>query len=81
MIRVLLAALRPFAAIARELAILRELYELELSSRTPPIYRVTEKPSKRDTEVSYSGMVDRTPKHKRWFGVDDVEEEEAEVEG
>ena len=31
----------------------RELYELELSSRTPPIMRVTEKPRASDTEVSY----------------------------
>ena len=30
-----------------------ELYELDLGSRTPPIYRLTEKPSRHDTEVTY----------------------------
>ena len=74
MIKRLLFILRPFGVIARELTILRELYELELNSRTPPIYRQTEKPSQRDTEVTYSGVDDERPKHKRWF-VDEVEEE------
>jgi hypothetical protein len=43
----------PFSVIAKELTTLRELYELELSSRTPPIRRITEKPKASDTEVSY----------------------------
>lgn len=47
--------LHPFAAIAKELQIIRELYELELASRQPPIRRVTEAPSRWDTEVSYVG--------------------------
>jgi hypothetical protein len=42
----------PFSVIARELTTLRELYELELSSRKPPIIRVTESPGD-DTEVMY----------------------------
>lgn len=45
----------PFSVIAKELTTLRELYELELSHHTPPIIRVTEKPSVSDTEVSYAG--------------------------
>lgn len=51
--------LRPFGSIARELKIIRELYELELSSRNPPIMRVTEKPSRKDTQVSYMGVEDK----------------------
>jgi len=43
----------PFSVIAKELTTLRELYELELSSRTSPIRRITEKPKASDTEVSY----------------------------
>lgn len=55
MFRTLKELLFPFTVIARELTILRELYELELSSHTPPIRRITEKPSASDTEVSYTG--------------------------
>ena len=53
MFQALSRLLFPFSVIARELTTLRELYELELSSRTPPIMRVTEKPRASDTEVSY----------------------------
>lgn len=56
----------PFAEIAKELRIIRELYEAELSERyilqrdgdrlaPAPIRRVTEKPSRHDTEVTYAG--------------------------
>jgi hypothetical protein len=51
----------PFATIARELQILRELYELELAAHTDrfgnpdPIRRVTETPGRRDTIVTYAG--------------------------
>lgn len=51
----------PFQTIARELQILRELYELELAARTDsrgnpaPIYRITESPGRRDTEVTFAG--------------------------
>ncbi len=76
MLRTLLALFRPLTAIARELRILRELYELDLESRTPPIYRVTETPSKRNVEISYTGVTDERPAYKRWFGAADVEEEE-----
>lgn len=51
----------PFSQIAKELAIIREMYELELSSRNPPIIRVTEEPRRGDTEVSYT---DDKPKAK-----------------
>lgn len=51
----------PFSKIAEELSTLRELYELDLASRH--IYRLTEKPSKGDTEVSYSSE-DIMPKSK-----------------
>lgn len=74
--RTLLAIFRPLAAIAKELRIIRELYEADLESRQPPIYRVTEKPSKRDTEVSYAGVTDERPVYKKWFGPADVEEDE-----
>lgn len=67
MLRLLLSLLRPLPELAKELRLLRELYELDLASRTPPVYRLTEKPSKRDTEVTYQGQSDDTPRHKRWF--------------
>jgi hypothetical protein len=75
-IRLLLSFLRPLAEIARELRILRELYELDLGSREKPIYRFTEKPSKLDTEVTYMDVKDERPVFKRWFGASDVEEDE-----
>lgn len=77
MLRTLLAIFRPLAQIAKELRILRELYEAELESRHPPIYRVTEEPSKKDTEVSYMDVEDRRPVYKRWFT---AEEEEDDVQ-
>jgi hypothetical protein len=49
----------PFKAIASELRIMRELYELSLAERG--IHRVTEKPSIADTEVSYMGDPPRKP--------------------
>lgn len=75
MIRLLIGLLRPLTSIARELRTLRELYELDLGSRQPPIYRFTEKPSKRDTEVTYSGVVDTRPRFKRWFAAEEDEED------
>lgn len=68
MFRTLRALFRPLTSIAKELAIIRQLYEADLASRPNPIYRVTEKPSKGDTEVTWSG-VDREqePAHRRWF--------------
>ena len=76
MLRTLLALFRPLTTIARELAIIRELWELELASRQPPIYRVTERPSKRDTEVTYSGVIDKRPVYKRGFEADEEEDDE-----
>jgi hypothetical protein len=43
----------PFTHIARELSIIRELYEADLASRHPPVVRITETPKKSDTEVTY----------------------------
>jgi len=45
--------LHPFASIAQELRIIRELYEADLASRTPPVYRVVEDPTDGDTTVTY----------------------------
>lgn len=50
----LLQLIAPFSSIARELAIIRELYEIELASRSPAIRRITESPSDADTEITYS---------------------------
>jgi hypothetical protein len=52
-IRSVVELFAPFTAIAQELRTLRELYELDLASRNPPIIRVTEAPSKGDTTVLY----------------------------
>jgi hypothetical protein len=51
----------PFMEIAKELRILRELYELDLANREVPIRRVTEEPTKYDTEISYSGDEETQP--------------------
>ena len=58
----LLRLISPFSEIAKELAVLRELYELELASRNPPIIRITEKPGKDDTVVSYMDDAPAKPK-------------------
>jgi hypothetical protein len=44
----------PLTTIAKELTAIRELYELDLGSRRPPVYRVTETPGKSDTSVTYT---------------------------
>lgn len=75
MLRTLLAIFRPLTTIARELHILRELYEADLATRQ--IYRLTEKPAKDDTSVSYAGMRDERPQFKKWFDAaeeDDVQQ-------
>ena len=64
-VRTAFALLRPFRTIARELTRLRELYELELACRTPPIMLVTEEPGRSDTEVSYSGVRDERKPWRR----------------
>jgi hypothetical protein len=52
-------ALHPFHSIASSLAIIAELYELELAERKPPIRRVTEAPSAKDTTVTYAGIEEK----------------------
>ena len=42
------------SSIAESLLVVRELHELDLSSRHPPIWRITESPGPSDTEVLYS---------------------------
>jgi hypothetical protein len=73
----------PFAAIAAELRIIRELYELELASRVDsagrptPIYRVTESPSPSDTEVFFGEDLPKRPKSAiEDFGSDLILDEE-----
>lgn len=55
------AFLHPFHSIAKSLAVIAELYELELAERKPPIRRVTEAPSRDDTEVTYTGVPESRP--------------------
>lgn len=64
----------PLKTIASELRLLRHLYELDLASRNPPVYRLTQRPKKTDTEVLYPDVEDERPKHKRGFEVDDDDE-------
>jgi hypothetical protein len=45
---------------------IRELIELDLASRNPPIIRITERGRVTDTEVSYQGVEDMRPRFKRW---------------
>ena len=51
----------PFRSIARSLRVLVELYEEDLASRTPPVIRRTEAPSRKDTEVFLPGSPDHGP--------------------
>ena len=65
--------LHPFKSIADSLAIIAELYELELAERKPPIRRVTEAPSRSDTTVMYTGREDEredpfAPEDDEWEG-------------
>jgi hypothetical protein len=75
-LRTLLSLLRPLPEIARSLRLIAELYELELASRNPPVLRVTERPSEKDTEVLYAGVKDDRPLYKRWFEASDELEPE-----
>lgn len=53
---------------------MRELYELDLASRNPPIYRITEKSSISNVEVLYSGTVEER-RRKIWEPLDEEEED------
>lgn len=74
MIQLLLSLLRPLSRLADEIRIIRELYEQDLASRDNPIYRVTQSPSKEDTEISYSDGPDLRRKTKRWFSAAEQDE-------
>ena len=71
--------IHPLSTIAAELTIIRELYERELLEHTDhkgnpaPIRRFTEKPSPRDTTVSYMGQDD--PKEDIFDPFDSDDEE------
>jgi hypothetical protein len=67
MLKTLLRIVRPFSVIARELTILRELYEAELAARPNPVYRVTEKPRESNTEV-LDPDGSESPAWKKWRG-------------
>jgi len=73
MIETLRLIFAPLGVIARELMIIRELYEADLAQRENPIYRVTEQPKETDTTVTYAGDVDDRPAHKRWSPFGDSE--------
>ena len=60
--------------IANSLAIIQELYETELSSRHPPIWRITERPGPSDTEVLYSS--DPVKRRHPFDSEEDADEEE-----
>jgi len=77
MFRRLLDAVVPFSQIAAELRILRELYEMDLASRHPPLVRVTEPAGRSDTEVTYMGEPSRSAVQKL---LDQWEQEEPETE-
>ncbi len=75
LLRLIRAIFSPMKLIAAELRIIRELYELELESRNPPIMRVTETPNPRfDTEV-WSGEEETKPGWRKFLAFDKPEEE------
>jgi hypothetical protein len=59
MLTKLLDILLPLKSIAQELRHIRQLYELELSERTPPIILPSQAPSRYDTEVITDELGDR----------------------
>lgn len=65
MFRILRSILSPTRAIAAELKILRELYEMDLASRN--LYRTTQTADKGDTEISYSGVEEPRSKVGSWL--------------
>ena len=74
LLRMLRLIFSPMKEIARELRIIRELYEAELAERTPRIIRVTETPDPRfDTEI-FDGS-EATPGWKKFLAFDKPEEE------
>jgi len=68
--------LNPLATIAHELSILRELYEMDLASRTPPLIRITETPGRSDTTVSYGEEDENKGKLKDLMDAWNEDEEE-----
>jgi hypothetical protein len=80
LLRMLRLIFSPMREIARELKIIRELYEAELAERTPRIVRITEAPNPRlDTEVMIPGDLER-PEWRRWLEPDRREPEEDDDE-
>lgn len=63
--RILRVVLSPTRAIAQELKVLRELYEMDLASRG--LYRSTQTADKGDTEISYSDVVEPRSKVGKWL--------------
>ena len=74
LLRMLRLVFSPFKEIARELRIIRELYEEELGSMQPPVMRRTETPDPRfDTEI-FDGSEAR-PGWKKFLAFEKPEEE------
>jgi hypothetical protein len=61
----------PFSVIARELTVIRELYEADLASRPLPVIRITESPGKHDTEVSWGEGDERDAQLRDLLEADD----------
>jgi hypothetical protein len=76
LLRMLRLVFSPFKEIAKELKIIRELYEAELSERQPPIIRLTEAPNPRfDTEVFGMDGESEKPAWRRFLAFDKPEED------
>jgi hypothetical protein len=76
LLRMLRLIFSPMREIARELKIIRELYEAELAEREPPIRRITEEPNPRfDTEVFLEDGGSERPGWKRFLSFEKPEEE------
>lgn len=70
MIKAMLAFVRPLHTIAKELTILRQLYQSYLEEKHGIVLE-TAAPHKDDTAVSYSGESDDRAPYKRWFQAND----------
>lgn len=73
------APLSALPRIASELSTIRELIELELASRHPPIVRITEAPGPSDTEIFYSSEPPARKKSTDLWPDSDIMEEEEDV--
>lgn len=78
-VRTAFALMRPLRSIAKDLHRLADLVELELASRTPPLWLPSQDPRTDDTQVRYYGERDDRKPWRKWFDWhDDADQAQAD---